>query len=513
MAKVTIIVPIYNAEKYLEECLESVINQSYRNLEVILINDGSEDKSVEIATSFAERDDRFKLLMQSNHGLGYTRNRGVKESSGKYIFFLDSDDVIPKKAIEALVTKAEKSEADIAVGKVLRKNQQRSYIPVRHLEFNLYAKPEVTNVHSQKHLVQDSIVCNKLWKTSFVKEHNLLFLEGKYYEDLLFSLQGQVLATRIAIINETVYYWRLREDTEELSITQEQMKLQNTLDRLEVLKLCHNWLKTENIDGLIQREYELKGCLDVIRLHAEKYSLVHKEDRDVWFEEVSNYLLNLQETVVTKLSGKERLFAAAIFKNSPEDLLLLSTVKNNLENKQIVYEADHTLYVDGVQQRYSLKGVFKPEAIIEAVNVNHDELMLSIKVMNPKMIKPFTASLVGTSRQGKSRIRIANFNCNKANDMLIYPYSLQEVNVSLSIQSLHQSFEGLIGEYDLFIEIESKRSARLRYFDLENKKIKVSTSNREFQIYRTNRGNATITIREKTVYYRFRKLMAKIIKR
>lgn len=94
MDKVSVIVPIYNAEKYISECIESITCQTYKNLEIILINDGSLDNSIKICKQYAKNDDRIKLIDVENHGVSYARNKGIEEATGEYIIFIDSDDII-----------------------------------------------------------------------------------------------------------------------------------------------------------------------------------------------------------------------------------------------------------------------------------------------------------------------------------------------------------------------------------------------------------------------------------
>ncbi|QDY44750.1 glycosyltransferase family 2 protein [Planococcus glaciei] len=137
---ISIVIPVYNALPYLEECLASATSQSYSNLEIIVINDGSTDASEGVARKFAEADKRIKLHSQENQGLGYTRNRGIRISSGNYIFFLDADDAIPKNAISSLATAIARNDADYAVGKVVRFNESRMYVPIRHLNLTCTSK-------------------------------------------------------------------------------------------------------------------------------------------------------------------------------------------------------------------------------------------------------------------------------------------------------------------------------------------------------------------------------------
>ena len=120
---ISVIVPVYNAEEYLEECLESIKNQTYTNIEVILVNDGSSDGSKEICEQYCEKDNRFKLVNQENQGQSVARNLGVAESVGEFIMFVDSDDVINKNVLEVLLPYM-KTEVDIVECRMTRKKEE-----------------------------------------------------------------------------------------------------------------------------------------------------------------------------------------------------------------------------------------------------------------------------------------------------------------------------------------------------------------------------------------------------
>ena len=110
---VSIIIPVYNVEKYLEECLDSILKQTYKNIEVICVNDGSTDNSLNILEKYAVKDNRFIVLNQSNHGLSYSRNKGLKQARGKYIYYLDSDDYILPNTIKTLAENIEERDLEV----------------------------------------------------------------------------------------------------------------------------------------------------------------------------------------------------------------------------------------------------------------------------------------------------------------------------------------------------------------------------------------------------------------
>ncbi len=125
MAKVSVIVPVYNVEKYLEECIESLINQTLTDIEIICINDGSTDNSLKILEELQKKDNRIKIINQKNSGVSSARNNGIENATGEYIGFVDSDDWIDSDYYEKLYNTAKKYNSDIAAGDMYRRNKKR----------------------------------------------------------------------------------------------------------------------------------------------------------------------------------------------------------------------------------------------------------------------------------------------------------------------------------------------------------------------------------------------------
>ena len=121
--KVSIIVPVYNVEKYLKRCVDSLIEQSYKNLEIILVDDGSKDNSFSICKEYESKDSRVRIFHKENEGLGLTRNYGIEKSTGEYITFVDSDDYLTLDAVETMVEKAAVTNADVVVANMFYKDK------------------------------------------------------------------------------------------------------------------------------------------------------------------------------------------------------------------------------------------------------------------------------------------------------------------------------------------------------------------------------------------------------
>ena len=125
--KVSIVVPVYNVEKYLKRCVDSLIGQSYPNLEILLVDDGSKDSSLSICKEYELKDSRIRALHKENEGLGLTRNYGIERATGKYITFVDSDDYLTSDAVEAMLGKAEATDADVVIANMFYKDEEMKY--------------------------------------------------------------------------------------------------------------------------------------------------------------------------------------------------------------------------------------------------------------------------------------------------------------------------------------------------------------------------------------------------
>lgn len=201
---VSVIVPIFNVERFLERCFESIFNQTHKNFEIIAINDGSTDGSAAILDEWAQKDPRIKAVHQNNVGVAATRNSGLKLACGEYVLFVDSDDTIAPYGIERLVSKAVYNNLDIAYGAGFRISiTGKISIPTNkplHLIDKVLTGPQY---------MEDTIRCksynngvwNKMYKRSFLIENELWFKEGIVYEDILWSPQVFLKAQRVQFID------------------------------------------------------------------------------------------------------------------------------------------------------------------------------------------------------------------------------------------------------------------------------------------------------------------------
>lgn len=210
---VSIIVPCYNAEEYIEACLQSVQSQDYEQWECIVINDGSKDGTITLINEFGAKDQRFLVFSQENRGLSATRNRGMEVAKGEFIFFLDQDDILDKTAISTLVSAYDKN--DIVVGRTATTVIVDGQInKVSHL---LHPKEgNITFENNQFEVLRTAmesglkpVAQNRLYRKDFIEANKLLFKDGLLHEDELWFFETMLVARRVKFIDAETYYYRI----------------------------------------------------------------------------------------------------------------------------------------------------------------------------------------------------------------------------------------------------------------------------------------------------------------
>ena len=212
MDKITIIVPIYNVEKYLREALDSVVNQTYKNIEVLLIDDGSTDNSSKIAEEYTKKDNRFILIHQENKGLSGARNTGLENATGKYIMFLDSDDFFEPTSCEDLYNCIEKTGADYAIGNYTNTNEdgKKWSKPVFDKEKYSAFKLSIKD-YTHSFYIMNSGVWNKIFRKTFLDKLKIRFVEKLPAEDAIFTTYCFIHSEKVFYTPENVYNYRLRD--------------------------------------------------------------------------------------------------------------------------------------------------------------------------------------------------------------------------------------------------------------------------------------------------------------
>lgn len=243
--KISIVIPVYNSAAYLSDCLDSVLNQTHKNIEIICVNDGSTDSSPDILKQYAEKDDRIIILNQENKGQGAARNHAYSFVTGKYVLFLDSDDYIDKQLCQKSYEVAEKHTADVVLffyqrtfenygcdnlfNRIQMDGGSRITLDdiTGHYKDRLCEKVLRSGIESVK--IKDILFyapssSTKLWNASFLLGNKIYFPEGIYYEDLALNFEAMACSPVICIIPEILYWYRLNFKSTTLKYTKKSIQ-------------------------------------------------------------------------------------------------------------------------------------------------------------------------------------------------------------------------------------------------------------------------------------------------
>lgn len=310
MEKISVIVPIYNCEEYLYDCLESIVRQTYplKQIEVLMINDGTKDKSDLICNKYAKKYNWKFIDRKENRGLAYTRNEGIKKSLGKYILFLDSDDVLYDDALYELYKNAKKYDSDVVVSKINSFNSKGQY----GYYSDKYLKNEKSfSIDGNYSIINCISACGKLYKGSFLKKYH--FLENTYHEDNYFTLKVFLGSKKISVLPKYTYYRRIREGDNK-SIMQN-LSEKTYLDLLKNFKSAYeevdcdkknlNWFmarKTLNYIAMNIEKKQIRNCKNEFNKFVSEMNYRNKFDKIIFMAkcELYYYFARLYKILVVR---------------------------------------------------------------------------------------------------------------------------------------------------------------------------------------------------------------------
>ena len=275
---ISIIIPVYNVEKYLSDCLNGLINQTYKNIEILCVNDGSTDNSLVILNEFAKKDNRIKVINQENKGAGSARNTGISTANGKYLYFLDSDDFIDRTLIEKAHKQISINNAEICIFKNNEFEEESQKIKP-----NKWAKKTKfkqlfnrNNYKSNFFSLFNVPAFTKLYKTDFIKNNNIKFQETKTCNDVFFNFYTLSLAQRITFLDETLVTYR----------TNQKQNLTSTRGKhIENIKKAFDLLKQELEKAQLFKEVEItyyKKATECFCYEIKKLKTI--EDKKKWIK-------------------------------------------------------------------------------------------------------------------------------------------------------------------------------------------------------------------------------------
>lgn len=288
---ISIIVPIYGVEQYLDQCVESIVSQTYQDLEIILVDDGSKDQCPEICDQWAEKDQRIKVIHKVNGGLSDARNAGIRQMNGDYVSFIDSDDWIDQSFIQKLYEAMVENQSDVAECSVQLVGETGNYLQNRKV---FSEQKKIDKKTALEHLIDESGIYQTVWNKLYKKEviEGFMFKVGKHHEDEFWTYKVIDRISSLSTVEEPLYFYRQRES----SI----MGNTYSLKRLEGLEAKYERYQYFSTDPVLSQKCSVKLLVDCLwNLQAAARALSPDE-----FKTAREYVLNIVREMSSASIGR-----------------------------------------------------------------------------------------------------------------------------------------------------------------------------------------------------------------
>ncbi len=294
MPLISIIIPVYNTGKYLKQCLDSILCQSFKKFEIICVNDGSKDNSLEILNSYKEKDNRIVVISKENEGQGIARNKGLELARGKYIIFADSDDWFEQGALQKLYDKMEKDDSDVVffcVNTYRQKTGSKTQYPyalkyIRGFDDKVFSPTDVKDC-----LFYIPAFPFKIYKKSFLDKIGYHYGKNKFWEDHLPHFSALSQSSRMSILNDYIYNYRLHEASATANAAKyADIIFENFLECEKELRNFDNWQ--------VFKAYFAARKIKVALNYYEKFTA---QDKKIWYKNMRKLFCYIKKNYINDL--------------------------------------------------------------------------------------------------------------------------------------------------------------------------------------------------------------------
>ena len=307
---ISIIVPIYNVEKYLKKCIESIINQTYKNIEIILVDDGSPDNCGKICEEYSQKDKRIIVIHKENGGLSDARNKGIDIAKGDYLTFIDSDDFVNIDYIEKLYSSIKLNNTELAQCGISKVNENNEIIEKLNYDENyIKTSHEILNELYGKHLIENVVVWNKMYAKELFK--NIRFPVGKIHEDEFTTYKLIYYSKNVAIVSDSLYNYR--QNNASIMGRKFNIKRLNLLEALEQ-RIQFFWDKNEK--DLYEKS--VKVYLEQLRMYYIKTKKYIRNSKEIQQDIKRKYKIEYKKFMKVKEKTFKEMLKAKIFYFCPD---------------------------------------------------------------------------------------------------------------------------------------------------------------------------------------------------
>lgn len=303
--KLSVIVPCYKVEEYIKDCLDSLAQQTFFNMEVIMVDDGSPDNTGVILDQYADRYDNFIAVHTENGGLSAARNAGLPYVTGEFMAFVDSDDIVEENAYEVLVGSLINTGSDMASGFVNRLKGSKMYPSILHET----AIPETilhTHINENPFLVYDTTAWNKVYRSSVFFENNIKYPVSLTYEDIPVSMKFHLLAKAVDVIDMPIYKWRVRESSNQ-SITQQRGSFKLFWDRIQTLEMARHSIEQLGGNDKVKEAFNFKVLDMDIPLYLNSFQNANDETLFAFQQDLVKFLRNYNLDDLKRISIRKQI--------------------------------------------------------------------------------------------------------------------------------------------------------------------------------------------------------------
>lgn len=410
--KLSVVVIVYNTEYYLEECLDSLVNQTLDSMEIICVNDGSTDNSLNVLNRYAKKYDNIKVIDQENAGGANAGNRGLKEAKGEYVTLVDSDDMVVEDAYEKMYNKAKETDSDVVCGKpnIYVTGFQREVSNIH----NPWYKEQSINPEDFLDIFHDAYYWNKIYRRELVEKNEIYMIPGKIYADVPLVFRAYLFANKVTIIPDVVYYWRKRDQEaieqgdSATSVSKSLLDTNNMHDRL----ITYYYLKDYFIEA--GKEYLFNSA---VKLYFErlfypiKGILKDEQFKQAYLTEMIPILNDIENVYDNNLPIEYNLYIYFLLNNKIDTLeefinFYLDDSNTTIDNGKAYWNLKYfkNPKYNLPNELFEINSVFSRFIKIDSINVYEDHICFeNIQVPGNMKIDDAYLTLIGLTIKGDSR--------------------------------------------------------------------------------------------------------------